>query len=961
MDGLSGNPQSIQRCQGTPDALIFEDVFRLLTGHKPFPWQEELYRRMLQGEIPQQVSIPTGLGKTSVVAVWLIALAHRPDILPRRLLYVVNRRTVVDQTTHEVERYRERLQEPGLAPLRKRLEALCALAPAGTPPSLAPNTLQDQPADDQVPLAISTLRGQWADNRQWSADPARPAVIVGTVDMIGSRLLFSGYRIGFRDRPLHAGLLGHDVLLVHDEAHLEPAFQVLLEEIHRAIQQEHQRAEGGLVRPFRLMALSATLRADASGPSGQEVFGLSDRERLPPQPIPSDAPAPLAELWRRLRAPKKLFLHSVADEKKHLISQIVEQALRWKQSGLAVLIFVRRVEDVEQIADKLRKKKLSVQQLTGTMRGLERDELLRQDPVFSRFLPVGSRPKGVQPVEATAYLVCTSAGEVGVNLSADHLLCDLAPLESMIQRFGRVNRFGQRADSEIHVLHPTKFDESNAFDKALQKTLELLGRLGGDGSPAALADLPRADCTEAFSPPPTVLPISEILLDAWSMTSIRDQLPGRPEVEPYLHGLVEGEIPETYVAWREEVEVISTDLLLQIYPPEELLEDYPLKPHELLRDRSDRVWKQLRNLAGRHPKSPVWLVDSRGAVQVFPLKELVQKDERAIYYRTVLLPPSVGGLQAGFLNGKAAPPAEESLDVADRWFADPQKTAGARFGRSSDRPEVPPDGLGPEGLVFRRRRIWSDRAEAEPASGMRLIRTIDTQPEAEETEEVEWAGVPEEAAASETDQRHARARYWHWYESVEAAETEGSESAHRPIPLDEHREAVADLADKMAERLGLPEPIRLAVRLAARLHDLGKQRHVWQRAIGNTDPNQPLAKGAGAMRLAELSGYRHELGSLLDLAERPEFQSLSEEQKDLVCHLVAAHHGRARPHFPPEAIFDPERPLAEVESAAWEVPRRFARLQRRFGRWGLAYLESLLKAADYAVSTHPERFVNPSR
>src|SRR5204863_6752119 len=88
-------------------------------------------------------------------------------------------------------------------------------------------------------LAISTLRGKFADNREWSADPSRPAVICGTVDMIGSRLLFSGYGVGFKGKPLHAGFLAQDVLMVHDEAHLEPAFQDLL----IAIQKEHERCK----------------------------------------------------------------------------------------------------------------------------------------------------------------------------------------------------------------------------------------------------------------------------------------------------------------------------------------------------------------------------------------------------------------------------------------------------------------------------------------------------------------------------------------------------------------------------------------------------------------------------------------------------------------------------------------------------------------------------------------------
>lgn len=96
---------------------------------------------------------------------------------------MVNRRTVVDQTTEEVRRYRERLVAAGI---EDALRGLCAIP------------LNGADGDPEPSLALSTLRGQFADNRQWSADPARPAVIVGTVDMIGSRLLFSGYGLGFK-------------------------------------------------------------------------------------------------------------------------------------------------------------------------------------------------------------------------------------------------------------------------------------------------------------------------------------------------------------------------------------------------------------------------------------------------------------------------------------------------------------------------------------------------------------------------------------------------------------------------------------------------------------------------------------------------------------------------------------------------------------------------------------------
>ncbi len=146
--------------------MTFRDDFRELTGNPPFPWQESLYcgatLRVANEHSPNNIlsscNLPTVLGKTSVVAIWLIALANHSDRMPRRLVSVVNRRTVVDQTTTEVEKLSERLgNSPRLKELRQSLVDLCAL-----------------PLDDKdEPIAISTLRGQFADNREWSANTVK--------------------------------------------------------------------------------------------------------------------------------------------------------------------------------------------------------------------------------------------------------------------------------------------------------------------------------------------------------------------------------------------------------------------------------------------------------------------------------------------------------------------------------------------------------------------------------------------------------------------------------------------------------------------------------------------------------------------------------------------------------------------------------------------------------------------
>jgi CRISPR-associated endonuclease/helicase Cas3 len=143
----------------------------------------------------------------------------------------------------------------------------------------------------------------------------------------------------------------------------------------------------------------------------------------------------------------------------------------------------------------------------------------------------------------------------------------------------------------------------------------------------------------------------------------------------------------------------------------------------------------------------------------------------------------------------------------------------------------------------------------------------------------------------------------------------------------------------------------LAVFLASGWHDLGKRRAIWQRSIGNGEfPSKVLAKSARRMSAVRLSNYRHEFGSLIDLAGLGEFGEATREVQDLVLHLVAAHHGRARPHFPTDEAFDPDADDGSVAEIAKETPRRFARLQRKYGRWGLAYLESLVRAADWLAS-----------
>ena len=344
----------------------FRDYFRIRFSDNnqavPFAWQEELFRLFIGGTIPSLIDLPTGTGKTTLMLVWYAALAWQmsediPLTVPRRLIWVVNRRVVVDQATDEAE-------------------ALQKLSGSLDPP---------------LRLAVSTLRGELADNGDWRADPTQPAIVIGTVDMTGSRLLFSGYGDGPSRRAQHAGLLGVDVLFVNDEAHLTPAFSRLLRKIEGM-----KPAEKIPNKTFRFCALSATHIA------GSEL-----------DPFPKTLDADLAanpEFERRFTGYKRLLMHREPDSKK-VEAKLV--SLASESLAPRTIVFTEKPEDALKLFVKLKPVfgEGRIELLTGTMRGFERDALAGSD-VFKAL-----REK--YPPETPVCLVATSAGEVGVDITAE--------------------------------------------------------------------------------------------------------------------------------------------------------------------------------------------------------------------------------------------------------------------------------------------------------------------------------------------------------------------------------------------------------------------------------------------------------------------------------------------------------------------------------------------------------------
>jgi CRISPR-associated endonuclease/helicase Cas3 len=978
------------------------DWLQQAIGIEPFPWQHELLRRFCAGEDVSSLDIPTGLGKTAVMAIWLVARALGAK-LPRRIVYVVDRRAVVDQATEVAEALRAWVKEK-------------------------PDVANALGLDDR-PLPISTLRGQHVDNREWLADPSLPAIIVGTVDMVGSRLLFSGYGVSSKMRPYHAGLLGADALVVLDEAHLVPAFEDLLRQVERGADAfgPKQPSLRGLVPEFKLLSLSATGRqTDAT------TLTLSDDDRSH------------AIIKKRLTAKKALRIVDFAngaqatatpadgnsaddtDEttKKNkgpkLADVLARQAWEVTTQGSApvrCLVFCNARKDATAVAAELRNLAKSaksseptIELLVGGRRVKERTQA--RDALARLGFLAGTAVS----LERSAFLIATSAGEVGVDLDADHMVCDLVTWERMVQRLGRVNRRGDGHATIVVVVEAAPPDEDGLraawqslgdmlpkeqkrtlelFDKrrkaneardklkqanlqaterrqrqkdlgafkdgdakklaeyeaevrkqhALRKLLAAIGEQGSLSPDALLTLRARPDLADALRAATTAEPLrpelTRPLVDAWSMTSL-DEHPGRPEVDPWLRGFRPNDPPQTTVVWRRFLPVLAdgsfdakaAKRFFEAAPPhtseqletetfivldwlieraatiagakEPLLEAEQVVAVALGRRGEVKDWRTLTQLAALKSKGKHETKEGKKARE-----QAVKALEQLLVGAMLVIDARLGGLKDGLLNDNENTRVTAADDDSG-WLI---------------RPDV--EGVPVTGFRIRQWVASQEHVPAQPATSaagwVQRYRFV--------TDEVN--GEPSEVLVVEG-----------WV--GDAAVEEERAEANRPQRLEEHQSWAEDCARQVAQRLGIEQRLQNLLALAARLHDEGKRAPRWQRAFKAPIEGRPYAKTKGPIDFDLLDGYRHELGSLPYVEAHEDFQALGRDDQDFVLHLIAAHHGFARPLIGTSGCDD--APPSIVEERARAVALRFARLSRRWGPWGLAWWEALLRAADQIAS-----------
>lgn len=999
---LNQNPGS-KMSVDTLSAAEFAEFFRVVHGHEPYPWQVRLTEQVLsEGKWPEVIDLPTGTGKTAVLDTAVFTLAARPTVFPRRVVFVIDRRIVVDQVFERARRISNAIRgatnSDGGGLLAKIGSALSRVAAN---------------ADD--PIGVSALRGGIPHDRDWATRPDQPWVMVSTIDQFGSKLLFRGYGTSVGMRPIHAGLAGNDCLVILDEVHLSRAFVATLRDLDDQASINSFRADVLPRRGF-VVEMSAT-----PGDDTRRRFALDPTADL-------EAPGEAQQRLRKIvRSAKQARMVGLSGREPHValpkeVLRIIKREMLDHERSVGIV--VNRVRTAREVHRALEEAGHRAYLITGRMRPLDRERRLSEIAELVN-------PDRRDPDRERAMVVATQSIEVGADFSFDALITEACPLDSFRQRLGRLDRrgtlahdigqharcwvLGLKTDVEGKKPDPT-------YGNAVQATWrELRARAHDDTIEVGpdsrqLDDMPLEETTAPWQSAPLLLPTH---MEAWAQTSPEPLV--QPDIGDFLHGFDDNPPePDVAVVWRRD----RSREALRLVPP---------RPAEQLSVpiSAARAW-----LRGSE-ETPVADVAIRAEApssrqrqdeSLFtPVMRYVAGDD--VVESTsidgirpgdvMVVDTSVGGLAGGTWDpgqsasssdaSATAEPPQDSQTVADlgdeaQWAygrrctirLDDQLDEWLRSWLGDDAPTMPrpvredsgddaytgdeplrhelrawvEELLGHDAVTAPQHLRWlvgdpSSASKSEPGA---LWHFVDPR-----VSDIELITAERDGAATDFDSPRVSDYYVLVQHSVDVLTFVSGDDASLTgsgVLLIDHLSGVGQRAMEFAERLGLGSELCADLRLAGELHDLGKVDQRFQLQLVGNDPvrlamlDEPLAKSCPGVRRSPGGGppVRHEVASVALAQSNGDLMGRAHDP-DLVLHLVATHHGRGRPlpmivadPCPRELSYELGDMLLTAHSEfgetnlALEMADRFWRLSAKYGHHGLAWLEAILRLADHRRS-----------
>ena len=332
----------------------FGSFFLAVYGVPPLPWQARLADRVVSSGWPDEIGVPTGLGKTACIdiAVWSLAAQSgkpaRGRSVATRTWYVVNRRLLVDAAHERASKLARLLANPeSLTSDRPAVDGRDVDVIGAVASGL--NAIRAAGASCG-PLFVARLRGG-AELGLRSPEPSQPAVMLTTVPMYASRFLLRGYGTSSSMRPVDAALAGIDSLVLLDEAHLARALSVMADQAAGCDLGDPRSVLPAPRHRPRFVALTAT-----GDRGGKSRFDLDADDHLDPI------------VRRRLSAPKPTQL--IETNTKRLVESLAQAALHLtgQRDGSTCVVFcntVKTARAVHAILDRSRTSDPEVWLVTG--------------------------------------------------------------------------------------------------------------------------------------------------------------------------------------------------------------------------------------------------------------------------------------------------------------------------------------------------------------------------------------------------------------------------------------------------------------------------------------------------------------------------------------------------------------------------------------------------------------------
>lgn len=402
--------------------MKFSEIIQLATssddnldGFDPHPWQAELAD--VVAPTNRLVRIPTGMGKTlGVLGTWL---KHRVvdgnNTWPTRLVWCLPMRTLVEQTESEAHNLLTRLE-----------------------------------LNDQVDVHV--LMGG-VDAKRWYNDPERPAILIGTQDMLLSRALNRGYAMGRAAWPRAYGLLNTDALWVMDEVQLMGVGLATSAQIQAFWEQDQDKST--VEKPRVTWWMSATLQPSwLKSPETESLM-----EEITQSILKVDSSDREGPQWKAKKS-----VELMAMDTTDWPDLVVEQHRSHEpdpKTGRQTLVVLNRVKEACELYKKVVKQagkdsSTEVKLIHSRFRPADRESWVKE------FLSRSSLNSDVDRI-----LIATQVVEAGVDISASCLISELAPWPSLVQRFGRAARYGGIA--KITILDQQHADKGKALPYALDE------------------------------------------------------------------------------------------------------------------------------------------------------------------------------------------------------------------------------------------------------------------------------------------------------------------------------------------------------------------------------------------------------------------------------------------------------------------------------------------------------------